>query len=148
MAKRTINIVGGGQQTVNYVVSSAGFISFGDRGLLRKVLGLLTGDLRQAHHIIPWKMANDPIVQKAAQKNFHLNGLANGIPLSPVQHADGGHAAYIERIRDEVATYLVSKGGIQNVSPDEAATFLNSVIARIKTAVSTNPNKKLNDILV
>lgn len=93
-------------------------------------------------------MANDPIVQKAAQKNFHLNGLANGIPLSPVQHADGGHAAYIERIRDEVATYLVSKGGIQNVSPDEAATFLNSVIARIKTAVSTNPNKKLNDILV
>lgn len=56
---------------------------------------MLKGDLRQVHHIIPWELFDNPVVQKASLSSnaFHMNEALNGIPLSNVQHY-GSHANY------------------------------------------------------
>ena len=64
-----------------------GLIDFGRRGDLRQVLGLAVGDAKQAHHIIPWEFVDHELIQKAAEKDFHMNELLNGIALDKFRNA-------------------------------------------------------------
>lgn len=61
-----------------------GFITFGNRGQLRKVLGLAKGNPNQAHHIIAWasEVTEHVVVQRAATNGFHMNEAVNGLAVA------------------------------------------------------------------
>ncbi len=71
---------------------------------LRKILGGMIGDGTQAHHIIPVKHLDYPVVQRlAAKARFHMNNLENGILIDAAKHR-AGHPVYnttVRRLLDE-----------------------------------------------
>lgn len=81
-------------------------ITFGSRNQLRKVLGLAVGDLRQAHHIIPWNKQSKLAIQKASksQHAFHMNEAINGIPLDKTIHS-GSHPHYDNLIDEHLRIF-------------------------------------------
>jgi A nuclease family of the HNH/ENDO VII superfamily with conserved AHH len=141
-AKKAITALDGSKRTLKWLKQTNNLIHFGDRGLLRKVLGLAKGDSRIAHHIIPWEKATHPAVQKAASGNnaFHLNELLNGIPLNAVVHS-GNHAAYLARVQarlDAIPT---------NLSPDQTRAAIEAIINDIKTAIQNNPTSHIDNLI-
>jgi len=70
-----------------------GLFTFGNPNELGKILKT-SGTTLQAHHIVPWKLYDNPVVQKAAEVGFHLNDELNGIVLQKYSKvlADGVHA--------------------------------------------------------
>ena len=120
-----------------------GVIKFGDRGQLRKVLGMGTSavDARQAHHIIPWAKQSHPAVQKAAKSSnaFHMNEALNGIPLNTAVHS-GSHSNYDNLVQG----YL---DAIPNTAtPDQAYNAINTLINNIRTAIQNNPTTPINQL--
>ncbi|MCD0471963.1 AHH domain-containing protein [Flavobacterium sp. JAS] len=116
-------------------------ITFGSRNQLRKVLGLAVGDLRQAHHIIPWNKQSKFAIQKASksQHAFHMNEALNGIPLSNAVH-NGSHAHYddlIQRYLDEIPS---------NATPDEAYAKVMEILSKVRTAIQNNPGVHINQL--
>ena len=147
-AKKAITALDGSTRTLKWLVK-ADVIDFGDRNLLRKVLGLVKGDARTAHHIIPWEQANHELVQKAAQGNdaFHMNELLNGIPLSPVQHA-GSHNLYNEKVRERLDAIKEVLDNIGNFTPTKARQEIERLINDvIRPAIINNPNTPINQIV-
>ncbi len=146
-AKKTINALDGSSRTLKWIKLTNGIIDFGDRGLLRKVLGLAKGDSRIAHHIIPWEHGVHDLVQKAAQGDFHLNELLNGIPLTAIQHT-GSHNLYNQRVMahlTNIKTYLQNTG---NYTPQAAKQQITNLINNvIKPALTNNPNTPINNII-
>lgn len=116
-------------------------IKFGQRGQLRRVLGLAVGDLRQAHHIIPWAKSTSPVIQKAAKSGnaFHLNEALNGIPLDNAIHS-GSHARYDAIIQ----SYLNQVPA--NATPDQAYSAVITIINKVKTAIANNPGVHINQL--
>lgn len=112
------------------------------RAQLRKALGLVVGNLNQAHHIIPLNLQKNEIVQKAFKSAdaFHLNEALNGIPLSTAVH-NGSHFEYdkiIKRYLDAVPT---------NASPKECYDAVESIINRVRIEIRNNPNTPINQLI-
>jgi hypothetical protein len=148
-AKKTITALNGTRRTLKWFKQADGSITFGNRNLLRKVLGLPVGDLRVAHHLIPWSLSSHPLVQKAAGAGFHLNHYLNGIPLSAIQHNSGGHLAY----NTKVSTYLQNQinnyqGGINAITNTAAENILNILNNQIRTWIINNPGVSINNIVL
>lgn len=120
---------------------SGDLITFGSRSQLRKVLGLAVGDLRQAHHIIPWNKQSKLAIQKASksQHAFHMNEALNGIPLDNVIHS-GSHPHYDNLIEQ----YLNNIPA--NATPDQAYEKVMEIISKVRTAIQNNPNVPLNQL--
>lgn len=135
-----IKTFAGGTVKLVWKVTANG-IDFGNRSQLRKVLGLVTGDARQAHHIIPWGKGSHPAVQKAAKSSeaFHLNEAMNGIPLSTAIH-NGSHAHYDSLVQ----AYLDAIPS--TATPDQAYNAVKALINNIKTAIQNNPGVPINQI--
>jgi hypothetical protein len=134
---------------LKWLVKTNNLIDFGDRNLLRRVLGLAKGDPRIAHHIIPWEHAEHELVQKAAQGNgaFHLNELLNGIPLTTVQHS-GSHSAYNARVLARLEALKVSLTNSGTFTPANARTQIENLVNNvIKPAITNNPNTPINEII-
>lgn len=53
-------------------------------------IGLLAGDVKQAHHLIPWEFTDHAVIQTAAKgaNPFHMNELFNGIALDKSIHVE------------------------------------------------------------
>jgi hypothetical protein len=141
-AKKTLTLSSGAKSTLRWLKRNDNIIEFGDRGQLRTVLGLVKGDPRLAHHIIPWILRDHNVIQKAAnhKQAFHMNELFNGIPLEHAAHS-GGHSIYIQKVTQRldifdqfrpIATY------------QEAQIFVEQLIGDIRTAIQNNPNTHLN----
>jgi hypothetical protein len=109
---------------------------------LRKVLGLVKGDLRQAHHLIPWAKSAHRAIQKAAKsKNFfHLNEALNGIPLNTLIHS-GSHAHYDNLV--QIRLDRISS----NLSPEKTYDEVINIITDIRNAINNYPNVPLNQLL-
>ena len=118
-------------------------ITFGSRSQLRKVLGLVVGDLRQAHHIIPWNKQSKLAIQKASksQHAFHMNEELNGIALSTAVH-NGSHARYDGLIQG----YLDRIPG--NATPDQCYEAVNDIIDKVRIAIANNPGVHINLSLI
>lgn len=72
----------------------------------------------QAHHIIPWQLRSNPLIQKAAKGGFNINGAENGIRL--VNHS-GSHRYYNMRVN----SYLDNVNQTYpNMTNEEAAKYL------------------------
>lgn len=111
-AKKTVNITGTSVTALKWTRRIDNIINFGDRRQLRRVIGLITGESCQAHHIIPWEFTEDIIVQTAAKapgtNAFHKNELLNGIALNKSIHVEGMvHTTNNTRVRaalDDIIT--------------------------------------------
>ena len=66
-AKKTIAITATSKTALKWILRTDNIINFGSRGQLRRVLGLIAGDARQAHHLIPWEFTDHAVVQAAAK---------------------------------------------------------------------------------
>lgn len=117
-------------------------IDFGNRGQLRKVLGLLPGDPLQAHHIIPWAKRNNGIVQQAAKSGsaFHMNEALNGIAVAAWRNQPN-HNLYNNRVQ-ALFDALPS-----NLTPDQAHDAVTNIVNTIRAAIVNNPNTHLNDLI-
>jgi A nuclease family of the HNH/ENDO VII superfamily with conserved AHH len=142
-ARKTIYALDGTKRTLKWFKRADGLINFGNRDLLRKVLGLSTSDARIAHHILPWKFWDHPLIQKLAKSknSFHLNERYNGIALNAIQHA-GSHEAYSTRIFNALE-------GIRqkNLPDDDAFREIKNLIDKITTAINNNPNTAIDNII-
>ncbi|WP_298148332.1 AHH domain-containing protein [Flavobacterium sp.] len=135
-ARRADNLV--------YVVVD-NLITFGGRNstAFRKKLGMLAGDSRIAHHIIPRALFYHPAIQKAAQstinQGFHLDTALNGIPLSTTRHS-GSHHQYTQRI------YALLNDINLNQTNDAVYNEVLSKINYIKNKINQNSNLNINQI--
>jgi hypothetical protein len=125
---------------------TGGVISFGQRGQLRKVLGLLPGNPAQAHHIIPWNKQSKSIVQRASKSGnaFHMNEALNGIPLSTAVH-NGSHANYDNILQIKFDQFNASN---PNATPDECYDFLTDLIQDVRNWIASHPDTPINNIVL
>jgi A nuclease family of the HNH/ENDO VII superfamily with conserved AHH len=145
-AKKAITALDGSTRTLKWLKQTNNIISFGDRGLLRKVLGLAKGDARVAHHLIPWEHGVSDIVQKAAGGDFHLNEILNGIPLTIIQH-NGGHFLYNQKIGTKLQELWVA-GGQSAMSVQTAQNLVRNLANDIKIWITNHPNETINNIIL
>jgi uncharacterized membrane protein YgcG len=148
IARYTVKFTDNSTTVLNYIRKGNGFVDFGKKNSaqFRKILGLAVGDARQAHHLIPWEIADDAVVQAAAlsKEAFHMQKALNGIPLSTIQHM-GSHPNYTERVR--LALLEINRKFNNNISPTDASLEIEILINKIKTAITDNPNTRIDDII-
>jgi hypothetical protein len=150
VAVKTIELANGAKRTLKWFKQENGIITFGieNSGQFRALLGLTPGDVRQAHHIIPWELANDgtqKVIQMAAKTDFpfHVQDILNGIPLSTVQH-NGSHAAYTEKVRQALRQIETQHGS--NLTPQIAFQEIVDLTNRIKAQILANPTVSINNL--
>lgn len=142
VAKKTLPLGGTAKTTLKWVAVAGDVVTFGNRSQLRNVLKLATGDLRQAHHIIPWGRSGHKAIQKAAKsKNaFHLNEVLNGIPLNTSVH-QGSHGLYDARVLAKLEAIPT------HYSPEKTYTAVLDIISDIRTAINANPTTHINQLI-
>lgn len=120
-----------------------GIIDFGNRGQLAQVLNTSGTSLR-AHHVIPWRFNDNPIVQAAAKynKHWHPNDFFNGKEVEYVRHS-GSHDTYDTWVRSKLR--LLETRGIHN-SPEQAYNELLELAETLKNIIDANPNTRINDL--
>jgi len=143
-ANKLVTAIDGSKRTLKWIKQTNGLINFGDRGLLRKVLGLAKGDPRAAHHLIPWEHGEDLLIQKAAQKDFNLNEALNGIPLTSIQH-NGSHNIYNQKVKNKLVALWNSNGG-SGMSTQTATTLVRQLANDIRNWIIAHPNESINNI--
>jgi hypothetical protein len=147
MTKRIYALTNGsGRVILKAYKLASGVIVFSNRAQLRKILGI-TSKLIHAHHIIPYGLVKHELVQLAAKfssstkKAFHINDIANGIPIPADFHLTG-HAIYSAKI-DKRMTELFKKA---NGNMELAYDLLTDYMADIKAIIAANPNLTLGEI--
>ncbi len=135
------NLNTGGKISLKIIKKTDGLISFGDRGQLSKVLGL-KGTGKQAHHMVPWKFGDHPLIQKAAnsKEGWHMNQFANGLPLNSSNHLNG-HSVYSDTIEA-----ILNRPEYRNLSGNEAHELLNSLGEHIRRLNEQNPALNLGQL--
>ena len=129
-------------------VLADGTIYFGTnntcRAQLRKALGMIVGNLNQAHHIIPLNLQSNTIVQKAFKSDdaFHLNEALNGIPLSTAVH-NGSHSHYDNLISDKLRDFAQAN---PNATTSQCYNKIIEIISQIRIAIANNPNTPINQL--
>jgi len=139
-AVKKVVLTSGGTIALAMIKRSDNVITFGSRGNLRKVLGLVKGDLRQAHHVIPWGKSGHPAIQKAANFKFHMNDALNGIPIAAWRNQPN-HFSYDVKVVQKLDQIMAA-----NPTPQQAYIEISNLISDIKTAILNNPNTHLNNL--
>ncbi|MCG8762818.1 hypothetical protein G1K46_08750 [Tenacibaculum finnmarkense] len=114
----TIKVSGKETKLVFKVVS--GVVTFGSRSKLAKIIAVKTGE--EAHHIIPWAIRINNVIQKASKAGFHMNAKVNGIALKKYnkligEGLHGNHPAY-----NAFVNFRLNK--FKGTSPEVAKAFL------------------------
>jgi len=109
-----------------------GLFTFGNPNELGKILKT-SGTTLQAHHLIPWALKDNPVVQKAAEAGFHLNDELNGLLLKSYSKelgngVHGNHPAYSEYVRKKIFQF-----GQTKFTPETAKNYLeNNLIPELR----------------
>lgn len=131
---------------LSWKVLENGAIYFGSSGSkLRKVLGI-TDSALQAHHLMPWALRNNDVIQKAAKSGsaFHMNEALNGIAVASWRNQPN-HNTYNNLIESKLNTFNNLN---PNASVDDAYNFVSDLIADVRDWVINNPNSHLNDLVL
>jgi hypothetical protein len=104
---------------------------FGRQSDLRQALGITDPNV-DAHHLIPWALRNEPIVQKAAEAGWHMNHAYNGIPM-PHPHSYGGHPIYTKRVKQ-----LLDDLYLPSMNADDAYRAVMSVADHMRSTITKN----------
>jgi len=129
-----------------------GLFTFGNPNELGKILKT-SGTTSQAHHIVPWALKDNPVVQKAAEAGFHLNDELNGIVLEKFSKVlengvHGNHPAYSEFVRKELEDFMRKYRTIDEVSAIDAKKFIEeSLIPKLSRKIdeASKSGKNIND---
>jgi hypothetical protein len=113
------------------VVGTNNLINFGayNSKKFRAAIGLLPGDPRQAHHLIPREFANNALVQKAAKattnQGFHLHSALNGIPMPTTNHLTG-HNLYSQNVLPRL-NYLNTISPTPQIAFQQINNYINDI---------------------
>ena len=159
-AGKAIKVIGASGRTYKlYYKVTNGIIEFGHKDILRaqlrRILNLSPNDGMRAHHIIPLELTHDlaktddvdKLIQQAANYKaaFHPNEFNNGIAISETFHS-GSHPAYTERVKVALKKIYDTKGG-SNITPEVAHQEVQILLAKIRTAIQSNPTTNINYII-
>uniref|UniRef100_UPI0030ECA064 AHH domain-containing protein n=1 Tax=Ascidiimonas aurantiaca TaxID=1685432 RepID=UPI0030ECA064 len=146
ISKKVFNLQNGKRVFLKIYKMANGMLKFSNRGQLRKVLGIRDSSIH-AHHIIPFSLAEHPVVQNAAKFKtetktpWHMNDIINGVPLPQSLHQTG-HKKYtdkieviLDRIRNDVGDNL-----------ELSHTRLTSFAKNLKNIIENNPTLDLGQI--
>jgi hypothetical protein len=134
-------------RTLNLTVKLVGnTVEFGSRDQLRRVIGLAKGNPLEAHHIIPWSLANHPLVQDLARNAtqikdfFHMNHPKNGIAVAAGRQS-GGHTLYNSKV-------LSILNGINGLNQTKAYKKQRLVALQdyLYSLINNNPNVHLDNL--
>uniref|UniRef100_UPI00286C9C5E AHH domain-containing protein n=1 Tax=Flavobacterium sp. TaxID=239 RepID=UPI00286C9C5E len=123
-----------------------GVIVFSNRSQLRKVLGIVNNAIH-AHHVIPYGLSSEPLVQLAARfssqakKAFHINDIANGIPIPKDFHLNG-HSIYSAKIKARMQILYGDANGNMELAYDLLTNYMDDV----RDIIAANPNMTLGQI--
>ncbi len=107
---------------------------------LRNLLGLLKGDPRIAHHIIPLITEEHDLVQAAAKAGYDMNALGNAIALDGAIHT-GSHDLYSSKLKT-----LMDNTWNSNMTPQQDKTELKNIKNNIKNLLDANPGININNL--
>lgn len=140
-AIKAIDLSSKSKTVLKWIVKQDGNIIFGSRNQLRKVLGIVSSS-QHAHHLIPWELANHPLVQKAAKSKdaFHMNEFVNGFPLPSIGHFNE-HNLYNQKIGEKLD--LINS---QSPTNDIAFQNLTAFIDDLRQLIRNNPSMNIGQI--
>ena len=123
-------------------------ITFGDRGVLRRVMRPLVGE--NAHHIIPWARCDHEVVQAAATIGWHPSHPENGINLLESLHLSpsgsfNAHPQYDNMIEDILNDWAAANAGY---TPTQAFDKLNEIVDQVRAAIAAHPTTHINNITI
>jgi len=106
---KVVKLSNGKKIFLNFTRRADGLIDFGSPNQLGKILKT-NGATLQAHHLIPWALKDNPVVQKAAEAGFHLNDELNGLRLKPYSKelgngVHGNHPAYSTYVSNQFTDF-------------------------------------------
>ncbi len=111
----------------------------------RSMMGI-TDPSVHAHHLIPWGMKNNDVVQKASQAgspNFHMNNPnANGFAIASWRNQPN-HSQYDSKI-DDVLLYINNTFG--SSPPNVVSQQLKAFQDYLKQQIQNYPDLHLNDV--
>lgn len=114
----------------------------------RNAIGLVTGDVRQAHHLISraQNILSHNVIQQAAKHfpPFHIDEALNSIAVAAWRNQPN-HSAYNNLIKDKLDIF---KELNPNASLDDSYNFVTNLISDIRNWVINNPNAHLNDLIL
>jgi RHS repeat-associated protein len=140
-AGKAVKAANGTVTTLDWVKKASGLIDFGSRTKLNKMIKVAAGE--EAHHIVPWALKDNTVVQKAAEAGFHMNDATNGIALKKflIEGAEdgmhGNHPAYNTWVTNQLKKYGedIAKSG-EELTPTMAKDFLeNTLLPQLKTHI-------------
>lgn len=151
-AKKTISITATSKTSLRWILRTDNIVNFGNRAQLRRVQGLVAGNVKQAHHLIPWEFTDHAVIQTASKgaNPFHMNELLNGIALDKSVHVEGiVHTMYNSVIETEL-NKIVSRYANNGVTltPDLARIELEGLIGKITSWIQQHPGVNLNNIII
>ncbi|UZO79733.1 hypothetical protein NBT05_12320 [Aquimarina sp. ERC-38] len=143
---KTINIFKTtNKTTLKWFVNSANKITFGKSGQLRRVLKGVIRKGEHAHHIIPFELGKNELIQLAAKskRSFHINEFANGIAVKAFRNTK--HTAYNKAIENYLNIKLFEN---PNLTPDQAYDLVQMLIKKLRKIIEENPNVKIQDLIL
>lgn len=109
---------------------------------LRKLLGLVPGDGKIGHHVIPLGKESHPLIQRAAEAGFDMNSIGNAKGLDAAVAHTGRHQTYSDNILVKMEDVWRTSGS--NMHPQQAKMALENLITHIKNIIDANPGVNIN----
>tara|TARA_R110002073_G_scaffold72537_1_gene177570 strand:+ start:589317 stop:591101 length:1785 start_codon:yes stop_codon:yes gene_type:complete len=136
IAKKVVTLTNGNRVFLKSYVKVNNLITFSNRGQLRKILGINNRSIH-AHHLVPYSLFDNPLVQKAAKsnKNWHINDIYNGIEMPNSLHLTG-HSSYLNKVEEVLNVLNSQMGNDYDGAYDSLIAFNNY----LKSLISNNPS--------
>ena len=146
-ASKVVTTASGGISLLKWT-RTGGKIAFGDRGQLKRIIKTVAGE--EAHHIIPWDLGANRLIQAAAEIGFHLNSKINGRALKKFSKATeeglhSSHKAYNNLVEKELNDYI--KNGRSLESKDVKDYLEKELIPKLNKLIDNaeDSGKSLNE---
>lgn len=95
-----------------------------------------------AHHLIPWKFRDHPLVEKAASGGFNINGFENGVNITV---SSGRHKGPHLRYNDAIETVLDSvHRNYPDMTSRQAQVVLSNYASMLKNGFNRSKAKLVN----
>lgn len=146
--RKTVELTNGSRAYLRIYQAADGTVKFSGRSQLRRVLQIPRLNLDKAHHVIPWRFNEHPVVQAAAKhwNAWHPNDIANAKRVKRFRHT-GSHNDYdiwVRRKLDEFAEPYLQNG--IDIPGDLAKQELTSLANQLKNIIDANPNTTINQL--
>lgn len=143
-AKRVYSLSNGNKVFLTMYKTTGDIVKFSYRGQLRKVLNI-TSRSQRAHHIIPWRFNEHPVIQAAAKsaKGWHPNDILNGAAVAKARHA-GSHGRYDAYVESQLESIRLQFLG--NLDSPQVYEKVKELAESLKLIIDNNSTTLINDL--